>query len=240
MSGHNKWSKIKRVKEIKDKIKGNTFSKLSRLITLAVIEGNGISDPESNFKLRMAIEKARNFNMPKENIQKAINNALGPDKSQLKEVIYEGFAPGGVGLLIESTTDNPNRTLGEIRVVLDRHQGKLASQGAVGYLFKRYGQIVFEKDQINEEKLYLFADQIGALDIDEVGEKYLVLVPYENMGKIKEFLVDTKPNNIEIIYKPQTLISITDNETEQKIIQLIEALESLDDVQRVFTNYEKG
>lgn len=239
MSGHNKWSKVKRIKEAKDKIKGNVFSKLSRLITLAVIQGNGITDPESNFRLRMAIEKARSFNMPKDNIQKAINNALGPDKNQLKEMIYEAFAPGGVGLLIEATTDNSNRTLGEIRVILDRHQGKLASQGAVSYLFQRCGQVVLAKNQISEENLYLFADQVKALDIDEVENSYVVIIPYENLGKVKELLKGINPISLEIVYKPQSFIQINSQETEQRIKQLIEALENLDDVQRVFSNYEK-
>lgn len=239
MSGHNKWSKIKRIKEAKDKIKGNVFSKLSRLITLAVIQGNGITDPESNFRLRMAIEKARSFNMPKDNIQKAINNALGPDKSQLKEMVYEAFAPGGVGLLIETTTDNSNRTLGEIRVILDRHQGKLATQGAVSYLFQRCGQVILDKNQVNEESLYLFADQIKALDIDEVENRYLVIVPYENLSRVKEILKDINPISVEIIYKPQNFIQVNNQELIQKIEQLIEALENLDDVQRVFSNYEK-
>jgi YebC/PmpR family DNA-binding regulatory protein len=140
MSGHNKWSKIKRGKEAKDKVRGNTFSKLSRLITLAVLEGGGITDPNNNIKLRLAIDKAKHFNMPKENIARAVARASGPDKSQIREVIYEGFASAGVGLIIYATTDNPNRTLSEIRNILERHQGKLGTPGSVSYLFNDVAQ----------------------------------------------------------------------------------------------------
>ncbi len=121
MSGHSKWANIKRKKEANDKIKGNVFAKLSRVITLAVIEGGGIGDPQLNNKLRLAIEKAQASNMPKENIKRAIERGLGPQKDQLKEVIYEGFAPYGVSLLILATTDNPNRTLTELRTKLRKN-----------------------------------------------------------------------------------------------------------------------
>src|SRR4051812_30449460 len=120
MSGHSKWANIKRKKEANDKVKGAVFGKLSRLITIAVTEGGGLPDPENNVKLRFAVEKARSENMPKENIQKAIEKGSGPNIQELKEVVYEGFGPGGVALLIVTTTDNSNRTHAEIRNVLER------------------------------------------------------------------------------------------------------------------------
>ncbi len=239
MSGHNKWSKVKRAKEVKDKIKGNIFSKLSRIITLAVIEGGGIADPESNFKLRLAIDKAKKFNLPKENIQRAINNALGPNKELLKEVIYEGFGPGGVGLIIQATTDNPNRTLTEIRIVLDRYGGKLASQGAVSYMFKKCGVLVIKKENITEELLDKLIDQVEAFDLEEIGEIYYIYFPFENIGKNKELLKNINFENQEIVFKPQTFINLNDSQI-QEVEKLKEALESLDDVQRVFDNYEKS
>lgn len=240
MSGHNKWSKIKRGKEAKDKIRGNVFSKLSRLITLAVIEGGGITDPDHNVKLRLVINKARQFNMPKENINRAIERASGSDKSQLKEIIYEGFAPGGVVLIIQTTTDNANRTLSEIRNILDKHQGKLGNQGSVKYLFDHCGLVVFEKNKVNEEQALAFSEKINAFDIKEDDQTFSVYFPFENLGKVKEYLNGLEANSVEIDYKPKSLVSIKDPQIGEKIEGLIEALENLDDVQKVFTNYEKN
>jgi YebC/PmpR family DNA-binding regulatory protein len=240
MSGHNKWSKIKRGKEAKDKVRGNTFSKLSRLITLAVLEGGGITDPNNNIKLRLAIDKAKHFNMPKENIARAVARASGPDKSQIREIIYEGFAPAGVGLIIYATTDNPNRTLSEIRNILERHQGKLGTPGSVSYLFQRCGTISIDKNKMTEDKIYEFADKIKALDIEEDEQSFFIYFPYENLGKIHEYLNGLELPPAEIDYKPQTLIEIKDEDTYHRITALIEALENLDDVHRVFANYEKS
>ncbi len=238
MSGHNKWSKIKRGKETKDKIRGNIFSKLSRLITLSVLDGGGITDPNNNIKLRLAIDKAKQFNMPKDNIERAIGRASGPDKTEIKEVVYEGFAPGGVALIIYSTTDNPNRTLTEVRSILERHQGKLGNKGAVGYLFQRCGVISINKNQTEEDKIYEFSDKIKAFDLEEDEQSFLIFFPYENLGKIKDYLGDIVASPAELDYKPQTLISIDDKSLYNKVVELVEALEQLDDVQRVFANYE--
>lgn len=240
MSGHNKWSKIKRGKEAKDKVRGNTFSKLSRLITLAVLEGGGVTDPNNNIRLRLAIDKAKHLNMPKENISRAVAHAVGPDKSQIKEVVYEGFAPGGVGLIIYATTVNSNKTLTEVRNILDRHHGKLGSQGSVGYLFQRCGVVNVDKNKVNEDKVYEFSDKIKAFDIEEDNQFFSIFFPYENLGKINEYLGGIEANPPEIDYKPQTLISINDESIYNRVVALTEALEQLEDVHRVFTNYEKN
>ena len=238
MSGHNKWSKIKRGKETKDKVRGNIFSKLSRLITLAVIEGGGITEVENNIRLRLAVEKAKQFNMPKENISRAIEHAHGPDKAQLKEIVYEGFAPAGVALIILTTTDNANRTLTEIRNVLERHQGKLGNYGSVSYLFQRCGSIVFGKDKAQEEQVLQFAEKINAIDIQEDELTFSVFFPFENLGKVKDFLGELEEGTAEIDYKPSSLIPISDNQLKEKILGLIKALEELDDVQKVFANID--
>lgn len=238
MSGHNKWSKIKRGKEAKDQLRGNVFSKLSRLITLAVIQGGGITDPEHNFKLRLAVEKAKQLNMPKENIKRAIDRASGPDRSTLKEIIYEAFAPGGVGLIIEATTDNPNRTLAEIRNVLERHQGKLGSEGSVSYLFQKCGLQVFNKNQVKEEQVLEFAEKINAFDIEEDDQTFSVFFPFDHLGRATQCLGDIKAQPAQIDYKPKTLVTITDKTLGDKIIGLLEALENLDDVHRVFANFD--
>lgn len=181
MSGHSKWSKIKREKEVKDKQKANIFSKLSRLISLAVIAGGGITNPENNVKLRLAIEKAKSLNLPKDNIDRAIEKGLGPDSQKLKEVIFEAFAPGGVVLVIMVATDNMHRTLSEIRNVVESYSGKLGNQGSVMYLFK--------KNNLND---------------------YEVL--------------------------PWAAVEISEEEVKKKVRKLVDALDNLEDVQKVFTN----
>lgn len=238
MSGHNKWSKIKRGKETKDKVRGNIFSKLSRLITLAVIDGGGITDTENNVKLRLAVDKAKQFNMPKENINRAIEKASGPDKTQLKEIVYEGFAPGGVALIILATTDNPNRTLSEIRNILEKYQGKLGSQGSVSYLFERCGLVIFEKISVKEKQVLDFVEKIDAFDIDEDNQTFFVYFPFGNLGKVNDCLAGLEAKPAEIDYKTKSLITIKENQLGEKIVDLVEALENLDDVQRVFANFE--
>ncbi len=236
MSGHSKWANIKRKKEANDKVKGNVFGKMSRLITLSVIEGGGITDPEHNVKLRLAVDKAKSVNMPKDNIERAIEKGSGPDKSTLKEIIYEGFAPGGVALVIQATTDNPNRTLTEVRNILDRNEGKLAQSGAVSYLFKKCGLIVIKKSEIEEDKLLAVADALSAFDMDSDDEYYRVYIPFENLGHIKTVLADVKYESADIDFKPQSTIDISDDALLTKIDGLINTLEELDDVHKVFAN----
>ncbi len=236
MSGHSKWANIKRTKMANDKVKGNVFSKLSRIITLAVLEGGGIVEPGNNVKLRLAIEKAHASNMPKDNIKKAIEKGSGPDKSQLKEIIYEAFAPYGVSMIIHGTTDNPNRTMSEIRNILEKHQGKLGSMGSVAYLFKKCGLIIFEKSEMNQDKILAIGDQLGAFDITEDDQKYYIYFPYEQLGHIKNILNDIKYDSAEIDFKPQTTIPLEEDEKIKRISELVNLLEDLDDVQKVFTN----
>jgi len=240
MSGHNKWSKIKRGKESKDMARGNVFSKLSRLITLAVIEGGGITDVSNNVKLRLAVDKAKQYNMPKDNIARAIERAIGPDKTQLQEIVYEAFAPAGVGLIILATSDNPKRTLAEIRNVLERYQGKLANLGAVSYLFKRCGLVIFEKNKIQQDEVLNFAEKINAFDIEEDEFNFLVYLPFEHLGKVDEFLKGIESHPAEITYKPNSLIVVPDKVSVEKIEALVKALEELNDVHKVFTNHEKN
>ncbi|MCL4363895.1 YebC/PmpR family DNA-binding transcriptional regulator [Patescibacteria group bacterium] len=236
MSGHSKWANIKRKKEANDKVKGNVFSKLSRLITIAVLEGGGIADPENNVRLRLAVEKAHASNMPKENIKRAIEKGSGPDKSLMKEIVYEGFAPDGVSLIILAHTDNQNRTLGEIRNVLERHQGKLGNMGSVAYLFQKCGLIVLDKNVVGENKILELSDNFEALDITDDESKYFLYIPYEKLGHIKELLGNIDYVSAEIDFKPQSPIMIEDEKKLEKIAQLVEALEELEDVQKVFTN----
>lgn len=236
MSGHSKWANIKRQKQANDLVRGNLFSKLSRLITLAVAEGGGTTDPEHNVKLRLAVEKAHHLNMPKENIARAIEKGAGPDRGQLKEIIYEAFGPSGAAIMILVTTDNLNRTLSEIRSILERHHGKLGNQGSVSYLFNKCAVVIFKKSEVDEAKLFAFAEEIHATDIDEDDTHFSVYIPFENLGRIKDHIHDLKYETAEIDFKPLTQISITKEEDSKKIVSLVNALEEHNDIQKVFTN----
>ena len=236
MSGHSKWANIKRKKEAEDKKRGQLFSKLSRMITLAVLAGGGMTDPEKNVKLRLAVEKAKEANMPKENILRAIERAKKPEGNTLKEVIYEAFGPEGVGLIIEGSSDNPNRTLTEVKNVLARFGGKLATPGAVSHLFKRCGLIILRKDKVDEEKIFEWGERLSAFDIDQDNEVFYLYFPFENLGKVREVFDSIKPDAVEIDYKPNSLMKIDDKEKVKIILDLTEALESLDDIQKVYLN----
>lgn len=238
MAGHSKWSQIKRKKGLKDQQKGKIFSKLTRQITLAVLEGGGITDPDKSVKLRIAMDQARRENMPKENIQRAIEKGVGPDREKLQEVMYEGFGPEGISLLIQVTTDNSNRTHSEVKSVLDRHNGKIGTQGSVGYLFQKCAIITFDKVKNAEDAVFTFADQVQVLDIDEDDSNITVYFPFENLGRISNYLGGLEANPAEVDYRPLSTVKINNQQTAKKIIDLIEALESLDDVQKVYSNFD--
>ena len=229
MSGHSKWANIKRKKEANDKVRGSIFSKLSRLITLAVLDGGGITEPEHNVKLRMVIEKAKASNMPKDNIQRAIEKGTGPNKALLKEVLYEAFAPGGVALMILATTDNSNRTLPEIRSVLERGGAKVGVQGSVSHLFQKCGLVTFEKINTTQNEVLSFSEKMGAIDIDEDQDNFYIYIPFENLGKVK---------GGEIDFGPTSKVRIDEESKARSLLLLIENLEALDDVQKVFGNFD--
>ena len=235
MSGHSKWANIKRKKGVNDKIKANVFAKMSHLITIAVIEGAGIIEPDNNVKLRLAIDKAKSANMPKENIKRAIEKGFGPNRIMLKEVIYEGFGPYGIFLLILSTTDNSNRTSSEIRNLLEKNSGKLGTQGSVAYLFKKCAFVSFQKTEVNEEAVFKIGEELQAFDINEDESHFFVFFPFNNFGLLKTHLNNIKYDLAEIDYLPSTPI-VLDSDKEKRILDIVEALEDLDDVQRVFTN----
>lgn len=238
MSGHSKWSKIKHTKGKKDVQKGDLFSKLSRLITFAVIEGGGITDADHNVRLRLAIEKAKSENLPKENIQRAIEKGTGPGKNLLHEVTYEGFGPGGVSLIIIATSDNGNKTLSEIRNVLERNGGKLGSQGSASYMFTKCGMTIIDKKQATENEIFQFADTIHAFDVDQDEVSFTIFFPYEELGRIKDHLQSLTPVSTEVDFKPSTVISIRDKHIASKIITLMNLLEELDDVHKVYSNFD--
>lgn len=237
MSGHSKWSQIKRKKGIKDVQKGQIFTKMSKLITLAVKEGGSVTDPDKNFRLRLAVERAKGENMPKEAIARAVEKAAGGGHENLHAAIYEGFGPGGITLVIAATTDNPNRSHSEVKNTLEKAGGKIGGQHSVLYLFDKCGVVVFKKGEGVEVKVFDFADKIGALDIEEAPEDFVVYIPFENLGHVSQNLTDIEPATVDVFYRPKAPISVS-TEVADKAHALIESLAALDDVERVYSNFE--
>ena len=235
MSGHSKWANIKRKKQANDMVKANVFAKMSHLITIAVIEGGGIIDPVNNVKLRLAIDKAKSSNMPKENIKRAVEKGFGPNRLMLKEMIYEGFGPYGISLLILSTTDSSNRTSSEIRNMLEKNSGKLGTIGSVSYLFKKCAFVSFKKDEVNEDLVFKIGEKLQAFEVNEDDSHFFVFFPFGNFGLLKTHLNGVKYDLAEIDYLPTSPVTL-DQDKEKKVLDLVEALEELDDIQRVYTN----
>lgn len=235
MAGHSKWSKVKRQKGIKDQQKSSVFAKLSRAISLGVREGGGITDPVHNIRLRFAIEKAKEFNMPKETIERAIEKGSGVGVAELKEVLYEALGPYGSMFVIVGMTDNTNRTSSEIRNTLERRAGKM---GTVLYGFNYTGLIGFDLQKYTEEEIMEFAEKIESTDfVEEKGELYLFFPP-SKLAQISTELGELTPSlSPELIYRPLSSITLSDVQKEE-IEVLIEALEELSDVQTVFSNVE--
>lgn len=240
MSGHSKWAKIHRAKEASDQKKGQSFTKLSNAITLAVKEGSGIADPEFNFRLRIAIDKAREANMPKDNISRAIDRAAGKGEGNaLEEILYEGYGPGGVGFLVQSVTDNRQRTVQEVKNIFDRSGGAVASPGAVSFNFKKVGYITVNVGDKTEEAMLKLID-LGVEDVEDEGEGVLgVYTNAADLISIRDKIagIGLTAQSAEIIMKPVNYVSVADQKTADQVLSLVDKLEELDDVQRVFVNF---
>ncbi len=241
MSGHSKWAQIKRQKGTADVKRGLAFTKLANAITIAVRQGGGIADPESNFKLRLTIEKARAANMPKENIQRAIERGQGRGEgANLDDVVYEGFGPGGILVIVEAATDNKLRTSADVKNIFDRAGGRLTGVGSVSYQFQTIGQIAIEKGDKTLDDIFMSAADSGAEDIEEKDGQVLIYTKPDDLMRVKDGLQHAGFNilNFEIIRKPANIAMIKDQEVAEKISLFIEKLESLDEVQKVYTNHE--
>jgi len=236
MSGHSKWSTIKRKKAAADARRGAVFTRLAREITIAAREGGG--DPDVNFALRLTIDKAKAANMPKENIERSIRRGTGEDKEGVEfvQTIYEGYAPSGVGLLIEVITDNRNRTVAELRHILDKMGGNLAETGSVSWQFKRAAYFALETEGMDQDKIFDCAVEAGADDV-LLGEEAEIIGPVESYKRISDCLREAgyKPYESGLRMLPNTTIEL-DVEPTLKVMRLIEALEDLDDVKEVFSN----
>jgi len=240
MSGHSKWATIKRQKGLNDKKKGKTFTKLGNAITIAVKQGGGIGDPESNFRLRLAIDVAHSENMPKENIERAIKRAEEKDASAFQEVIYEGFAPGGISVIVEAVTDNPMRTTPENKSIFNKANASFGQPGSVAYQFKHIGRIIAKKGVKSFDDLFSIALDLGAEDIEEVEDEVFVYTSLQDLAKIKDALVAAGVEIVEaeLIREPVATVQVEDADKLSKIESFINTLEELDDVQKVYTNLQ--
>ncbi len=235
MSGHSKWSTIKRQKGAKDAARGAIFTKLGNAIAVAA---KGGPDPETNFGLRLAIDKAKAANMPLANIQRSIDRGSGKlGGEQIQEVMYEGYGPGGVAILVECATDNINRTLPEVRLAITKHGGRMAEKGAVAFQFDHKGMIHVKA--IGDEVL-LAALDAGADDVVEEGSESIVYTQPKKLAEVRNGLRDSGFEVIEagLTYVPNSIVNITDKETAGKIIRLMDALDEVDDVTETHTNFD--
>jgi YebC/PmpR family DNA-binding regulatory protein len=235
MSGHSHYATIHRQKELNDAARGSIFSKLAREITLAVKQAG--PSPDANFKLKVAMERAHAANMPKENIQRAIERASGAEA--LEEVTYEGFGPEGVAVIVEVATDNRNRTSQEIKNTFERGGGRLAGPGAVSFNFEPKGLVVVPKGENAEEQILKLID-LGAEDVEETTDGIEVYVSpdklAETAGKLSAENIPT--TSIELVKKPKTLVTLSDAAAAKKVLGLLDSLNEHEDVQKVFANLD--
>lgn len=237
MSGHSKWSTIKRQKGAADAKRGATFTKISNEITIAVKQGGGIGDPNQNPRLRLAVEMARASNMPKDNIERAIERANNKGAGELQEVVYEGFAPGGISVLVEAVTDNTNRTTSEVKSLFNKSGARFAEPGAVGYQFSQTGEITIAKNNHSIDDVFLAAVELGADDVEDRGEEVAIFTRVGDLTRVKEGLSSQgfEISGAEISRKPMSKLEV-DSADKDRIISFLSALESMDDVQKVYSN----
>ncbi len=239
MSGHSKWSTIKHKKAKVDSQRAVVFQRYSRELIVAARLGG--ADPAGNFRLRTAIEKAKAAGLPNDNIKRAIEKGAGAGASEnYEELVYEGYAAGGVAVVVETMTDNRNRTAGDIRSYFTKYNGNLGTTGAVSWMFDQRGQLVFSKDGVDFDKLFETAINYDAEDIVEEDETYNVLTSVENFQKVVEGLESEgfKPQTAEFTRIPQNTVAVSDEKTAQQIMKLLDKLEEHDDVQNVYMNFD--
>lgn len=232
MSGHSKWSTIKHKKAANDKVKGSVFTKMAKAITIAVKKGGGVGDPDMNFSLRLAVDKARSVNMPKENIDRAIDKGMGKGGIELAELVIEAFAPDGVSIIIELVTDSRNRSVAEIRTLIEKHGGRMGEPGSVMYLFDKCG-IVHTEHQISDD-LELEIIDLGVSDIvmDDGGSTIYTTI--ETMHSVIKYLHEKGFTAGGMIgYRPKTTIAVDDS---SKVENFLEMIEEYDDVQEIYAN----
>ncbi len=239
MSGHSKWSTIKRKKGAIDAKRGKIFSKLIKEITVAARQGGG--DPDGNPRLRSAIAAAKTENMPKDNISRAIaKGSGGGDGEAYEEILYEGYGPGGVAVLVECMTDNRNRTVADVRHYFAKSNGNLGENGCVAWMFDQKGQILVDKQSISEEELMELALEAGAEDIVEDDDEFQVLTSVESFNDVRDALEEKGVQFVEasISMIPKNTVDITEENIAVALLKLLENLEDHDDVQKVHANFD--
>ena len=237
MSGHSKWSTIKHAKAITDARRGKLFTKLAREIIISARQGGG--DVDMNIRLRMAVQKAKDANMPNDNIERAIKRGTGEggDAEQMVEFTYEGYGPGGIAIMLETLTDNRNRTVSDVRSTLTKAGGNLAQSGAVAWQFQQKGIVVVTAEEDTAEELTLIAIDAGAEDFDSFDSTLQIFSPPESLESIRSTLHDSEASIVssELSMIPTSTISL-DDKTAKQTLKLLDQLEDLDDVQKVYSN----
>ena len=240
MSGHSKWSSIKHRKGAADAKRGQLFSKLARAIIVAAREGG--ADPASNLALQNAIEKARSYSMPKENIERAIARGAGSDEDgdAYEPIVYEGYGPSGVALIVEALTDNKNRTAAEVRHIFAKYDGNLGGSGSAAHLFERQGIVLVPAEGVDEDELTMAAADGGAEDVALDGSSFEVSSSPDALSGLREAIEGAgfAIESVEVALVPKTTVPIDDEATAKKVLRLLEALEENDDVQDVFANFD--
>ena len=237
MSGHNKWSTIKRKKGAADAKRGKIFTKIIKEISLAAREGGG--DPETNPRLRLAVQNAKGANMPKDNIERAIKKASGSESESYSEITFEGYGPGGIAVFVECLTDNNNRTVSAIRAAFNRHGGNLGTNGSLSFLFERKGIFSIKNEGLSLDEIELDLIDAGAEDIESDGDTITITCPMEDFGSVNKKLIDLgiEPEDAGLKRIPNDTKKL-DVESAKKILRLVDTLEDDDDVQNVYHNLE--
>ncbi len=237
MSGHSKWATIKRAKGAADLKRGLTFTKISNAITIAVKTSGGITDPNSNFKLRLAVDAARAANMPKDNIERALRRAQGKLAGEVEEVLYEGFAPEGISVIIEAATDNTLRTTSEIKSIFNKEGGNFGQPGSVAYQFEQKGEIILAKEGKTLDEAFEIAAESGAEDVVDA-DGFVVYTKPSDLAKVSGILKEKgfSVTSASLIRKPLILVPVDDSAKKEKVVNFLQKLEDLDDVQKVYSN----
>jgi YebC/PmpR family DNA-binding regulatory protein len=237
MSGHSKWHNIKIKKSKMDNIRGAVFTKISKEIHMAVREGG--PDPDNNYRLKMAVQKAKDNNMPSDNIKKTIEKAVGGSAADFEEIIYEGYGPAGVAVMLQAATDNRNRTAAEVRRLFTRNGGSLGESGCVSWMFEKKGLIFVPENTIDEEALLSIVIDAGADDLNSVDEGFEITMEPTSMTEVRKALEEKKVayESAEITWIPKNNVKVSD-EDAGKVLKLVEELEEYDDIQQVYANFD--
>ena len=239
MAGHSKFKNIMHRKGRQDAIRSKMFSRLSKEITVAVKMGGGVTDPDMNPRLRLAIQNAKGQSMPKDNIQRAVNKGAGGEGEDYEEIRYEGYGPGGVAIVVEALTDNRNRSAANIRACFTKNGGQMGETGSVSFMFDRVGEITYKPDVGSEDDVMEAAIMAGADDVTSDEDGHIIICDFDNFGDVTKNLEEAlgEAESVKSIWKPQNGTPV-DEEKGATLLKLLDALEEDDDVQNVYSNFE--